>query len=253
MNLLKRLIHHAATAAMFKICSWFKITKPLSFISYNLFCLGVPESLRYSTLCMNFLRKSEEMSDFRVLGGGKSNQQRKVSILSADRSMGKLQLQGRCWTSVNKQDRGDLSPALMACPQVLSKAEHGVCGEAKEPHPHLWSILFMSITAYGKHWIMATVLVKFKQLLWNAAAALKGGAHGMLNKEVFSHCGLQGLCWAFLVWSGKKRASLHIHSHQCQMELKLQQRLCWQSDIQPCFGVRTIQTGGSGMASTWNH
>lgn len=184
MNLLKRLIHHTATAAMFKICSWFKITKSLSFIIYILFCLGVPESLRYSILCMNFF--SEKVKKLQVLGvcgeGRVSNKERSPSCLltGAWGNSSSREDAGAVW--IPRQDRKDLSPALMTCPQVLSKAERGVCGDAREPpHPHLWSILSMSITAYGKHWVMATVLVKFKGLLWNAASALMGGAHGMLK------------------------------------------------------------------------
>jgi len=45
---------------------------------------------------VNFLRKSEEISIVRVWVVGKSNEHRRVPILLADRSMGYLQLQGRC-------------------------------------------------------------------------------------------------------------------------------------------------------------
>lgn len=123
---------------------------------------------------MNFFRKVEETWNFRVWFWvmEKSYQHRRVSILPAGGSMGYFQLQGRWWTNVNNQ-AGQKRP-VTCFNDFFSCHQQGwtQC---------LWRCLgtepsiatsFMSIAAYVKYWVMDTVLVRFKELPWNAASAL---------------------------------------------------------------------------------
>lgn len=59
------------------------------------------------------------------------------------------------------------------------------------------------------------------------------------------------LSFSCVEWEGKSISPRPQSSVSNAAEIPAE--ACWQCDIQPCFGIRTIQIGGSGMASTGNH